>query len=303
MRSPKHNAGRFGFTLVELLVVIGIIALLIAILLPALQRARRQANQVKCASNMRQIAQAMLMYISNNKGKHPPAHIATGRTAIWPQGWSWPHELVRQNYVSAPNLIVNGVESPTPSSVFFCPEGRFEGNVGIAPDYPTHGANDQYWRGNVYTESDGSRFAIATWYSLVTRVSSSAHTQLWHSLSRDTPFVTFNQAADITDAKLGDPKWIRNISLIKRPSEFVMLMEASSDNPIDQGATMHKARRLAARHGGRTDSGTNAWTNFAFFDGHVASYPTRNYDVLPATTVGFDSFRHETIFFISRQTR
>lgn len=62
---------RSGFTLVELLVVIGIIALLISILLPALNRARAQANTTKCLANLRSIGQGLMVYTVQFKGSYP----------------------------------------------------------------------------------------------------------------------------------------------------------------------------------------------------------------------------------------
>jgi prepilin-type N-terminal cleavage/methylation domain-containing protein/prepilin-type processing-associated H-X9-DG protein len=67
-----------GFTLVELLVVIGIIALLISILLPALNKARDEANTVVCASNLRQIGQGIAQYVEENHGVFPPSNYYNG---------------------------------------------------------------------------------------------------------------------------------------------------------------------------------------------------------------------------------
>ena len=94
-RSPVRP--RRAFTLVELLVVIGIIAILISLLMPALSRAREQARGVQCGSNMRQCMLAYLMYVNENKGRMPnleaslnsaqypddPVFIYAGSTITW----------------------------------------------------------------------------------------------------------------------------------------------------------------------------------------------------------------------------
>src|SRR6185503_7949764 len=67
------KANRKAFTLVELLVVIGIIAVLIGVLLPALNKARAQSQSVACLSNMRQLGQALNMFAQEHKGYLPKA--------------------------------------------------------------------------------------------------------------------------------------------------------------------------------------------------------------------------------------
>ena len=69
-----------GFTLIELLVVIAILALLIGILLPALQKVRRQARAVMCRANLKQWGMVLALYTEDHEGRLP---LATSNRARW----------------------------------------------------------------------------------------------------------------------------------------------------------------------------------------------------------------------------
>jgi prepilin-type processing-associated H-X9-DG protein/prepilin-type N-terminal cleavage/methylation domain-containing protein len=132
-----------AFTLVELLVVIGIIALLIAMLLPALQNARRQAYKTICLSNLRQLGLIVITYVADNKQKLPYSGLVAGGTTMLSD--SPIPGFVAENRIprNSRQPFYRGATGYQPStkiiapSFLICPQDGADGlhTAGIAPDW------------------------------------------------------------------------------------------------------------------------------------------------------------------------
>jgi prepilin-type N-terminal cleavage/methylation domain-containing protein len=113
-KMPK--GGRWAFTLIELLVVIAIIAILAALLLPALARAKSKAQQTTCISNLKQVGLALVLYSDDFSGYWPYASDTTQ-----PDPNLWTKQL--QPYMRLRGNQESGQENP----VFLCPRAHYDG--------------------------------------------------------------------------------------------------------------------------------------------------------------------------------
>jgi prepilin-type N-terminal cleavage/methylation domain-containing protein/prepilin-type processing-associated H-X9-DG protein len=180
---------RSGFTLVELLVVVGIIALLISILLPSLNRAREAANAVKCLSNLKQIGQALQLYAADNKNYVVPGMVIRGGSSgdtRYNPGDYWPTILVANKYMSNPQVARNASQELNNTSngntVFRCPSGTdLRYGVGVTAT-DTSGVNTdttlltshkdgrglEFFRtaSRINTTATGDAVRVDTWYNV-----------------------------------------------------------------------------------------------------------------------------------------
>ena len=138
-----HSKKRSGFTLIELLVVIAIIAILIALLVPAVQTVRESAARTQCTNNLKQLGLAIHSYHDARK-KLPPIYSPRGvaGTASAPRGtlhfFILPYLDQNNIYTGTFDTVNNAVVSPTPPAlppilpVFICPsDGSDRGNIAV----------------------------------------------------------------------------------------------------------------------------------------------------------------------------
>jgi prepilin-type N-terminal cleavage/methylation domain-containing protein/prepilin-type processing-associated H-X9-DG protein len=305
---------REGFTLVELLVVIGIIAVLVALLLLALNQARMQAQTAQCQSNLRQIATALIQYSYDNQGQLIPEMVESysgARSQIYPNGFFWANTMVTLGYLKSTQgekTVQAGYPVPVVgNSVFVCPTGisdsfvaTFQGGTaptaacdsspgyemaqgppGNGTDYPRNAYNNfaAYYHTNAPGEPADD---VATWYELdccdsgyASLVSGATEDVSVAKGNVDSPFVWYETNSYTMDQALKDPSCNRKMSMIHQSSLVVMALDGGASN-VTFAPQSHGPvdSRFAARHGQALNHGFDGLCNMAFFDGHVEAIDT-----------------------------
>jgi prepilin-type N-terminal cleavage/methylation domain-containing protein/prepilin-type processing-associated H-X9-DG protein len=233
---PRGAASGGGFTLVEMLVVIAVIAILAAILLPALSQAKDKGKTVACLNNLKQLQLAINMYADEHEDELPPAEIHPGNGGPFQE--SWAAVLVHSERLPSPRSGYY-TELDDRSSVFRCPSGLSQ----VFSYNPLSRNDPEGCKAFPYvSESTGRKFYINGWYGLNGELGTSGK----------YPFKRY----PLPDGS-------------KKPSR----MSATRPNmpSVYDGFWVHNGHdeRISARHNRRTR------TNLAFFDGSVRTFLTK----------------------------
>lgn len=162
LRYPRNKLRSSGFTLIELLVVIAIIAMLMAILLPALQKGKQLAQRVACRSNLRQLSFAWNLYLEDNDGCFPKGTNLNQYYGGW-RGTKNRGPRILNSYLHLdPNLA-----EPETAKVFRCPGDR--GGVLSRPGPKVHTVIGTSYQTNILLVGPGSALiGVQRWYRTMT---------------------------------------------------------------------------------------------------------------------------------------
>ncbi|MEZ6193877.1 MAG: prepilin-type N-terminal cleavage/methylation domain-containing protein [Phycisphaerales bacterium] len=233
--SGASGASRDGFTLIELLVVISIIALLVGILLPALGAARKTAQRVKCASNLRQLGIGFAGYATDHQGKYPA-------NTNDPKSW-WYQATAIGAYLPGDVITasgsIGGLTMPCPSDI----------------------------------DNAARSYTMNYWASSDAKMNVAVKGQQWDAGAPDLSRLL--HAVEAWSVFLSDGQWFTRAWLgggTTRPYQYFVQYPETVLHPQRGLTTPPPSRMDYNRHG---DAGTpydaEGTANFLFADGHVAA--------------------------------